>query len=75
MTTDAQASKPHWDLARLTEYPVATDGSEPEDFFEVAVGPENRIHVTFGREIEPGTLSNPTRTYRNNLLYVQGTVE
>jgi hypothetical protein len=75
VTTDAGATNPHWSLARLTEYPVATDGSEPEDFFEVAVGPFDRIHVTFAREIRPGTLSNPTRTYRNNIFYTQGTVD
>jgi hypothetical protein len=68
-------SRPQWSLSRLAEYPVVTDGSEPEDFFEVAVGPFDRIHVTFGREIRPGTLSNPTRTYRNNIFYTQGTVD
>jgi hypothetical protein len=73
VTTDALASKPSWTLARLDEEPVATDGTAPEDFFECAIGPRDRIHVTYGREItRSDTVFNPTRTYRNNLFYIQG---
>lgn len=74
VTTNARSNRPKWTLRRLTTDPVATDGGEPEDFFEVAVGPMDRIHVTFGREIEPGTVRNASRTYRNNLFYVQGRI-
>jgi hypothetical protein len=75
VTTDARASSPGWTLVKLDDEPAATDGGEPEDFFEVEVGPEDRIHVTYGREVyDKGTADDPTTTYRNNLFYVQGEV-
>lgn len=74
LTRNAQDPEPKWETHRLTDAPVSR-GAEPEDFFEIAVGPKDRIHVTFARVLDsPGTFRNPTRTYRNNLLYVQGRI-
>lgn len=76
VSTNADARNPKWQLSRLTDYRVGTAAVAPGHMFEVVVGPNDRIHVTFARELESaGTVSNPTRTYRNNLFYTQGRVE
>ncbi|PSP88824.1 hypothetical protein BRC90_06610 [Halobacteriales archaeon QS_4_69_34] len=79
VTGDALERSPTWTLTQLADRPVAVDDGEPEDFFECAIGPDDKVHVTFGREVEPGTIENPTRTLNsgddtNNLFYTQGVV-
>jgi photosystem II stability/assembly factor-like uncharacterized protein len=75
VSTNATDPNPRWQLSRLTDYRVGTQAVAPGHMFEVVVGPADRIHVTFARELDSaGTVSNPTRTYRNNLFYTQGRV-
>lgn len=76
VSTNADHPQSRWELHRLTDYRVGTEAVAPGHMFEVVVGPLDRIHVTFARELDsPGTVFNPTRTYRNNLFYTQGRVE
>ena len=73
VTPDAQAPEPDWYFEQVTDAPVS-ETDEPEDFFECAVGLDDSVHITYGRNLDypPGTVFNPTRTYNNNLFHVRG---
>lgn len=56
VSANATAAEPDWSMARLTEAPVATTEHPPADFSQIAVGPENTVHVAFGAEDHPCAL-------------------
>lgn len=72
--TTADATKPKWELDRLTDTPAGTTPTAPGHMSEVVVDANDRIHTTFQRDLDSTTLSNPTRTYNCNLFYTQGTI-
>lgn len=74
VTPDATKTKPKWDLVRLTDEPAGTTPTAPGHMSEVAVGPDDRIHVTFQREVDDTTISDPTATYNCNIFYAEGKI-
>ncbi len=49
VSRNAWADVPTWDLVRLDAQPVATGDGSPADFFQNAIGPDGRVHVSYHR--------------------------
>lgn len=60
VTDDATAADPTWHVRRLTDEPVVESGNAPDDFMQVAVGPDDRVHVAFERTGMQSSTDDPT---------------
>lgn len=57
---NADEPDPRFQLARLDARPASTGNSPPLDFFQVDVGPQDRVHVAFPRDpAGDGSIAGP----------------